>query len=311
MKIAKILITLCIAFALIGCEQKLPYPLDEVQQGVLIDISKTPNTDMTLSAGVLEDNNISVTLNIPWQQGDYSHLKEVELMCVYLPAQGAKRSVIYKQGISLFPTTINIDMEELCMLLGIQYPEIGDRMDFVPNVILKSGLLIPGWNSITDTYNNTAFTGWQVNFGTGSRAYSYRARYTAYAPFYQEHYQGVVICDEDGWIYEVYATPISELPDPMPAGATAADIYGIEIEGIWDDDCFLKIWINKLNFEVIIPNQVIIPSWCYGSYGCYSFTFRRNAGELDSLNEIIEFDTDTLWGPYTFGIIHYILYFNR
>ena len=290
MKIAKILITLCIAFALIGCKQELPYPLDDVQKGVLIDIAKTPKTDMTLSAGVLE-GDISVTLNIPWQQGDYSNLKEVELMCIYIPANGAVQSVIYKRGISLFPTTINIDMEEICMLLGIQYPEIGDKMDFVPNVILKSGLIIPGWNPITGTYNNTAFTGWQVDFGNGPRAYSYRARYTAYAPFYQDHYQGWAVCYEDGDDYDVFVVQTDELPNPMPPGATSDDICCLVIEDIWDYGCSLKLWINKLDFSLIIPVQDMHWAYPYAGpyYGRSIWMYQVVSSEIDTLNEVISF----------------------
>ena len=312
MKFTKILMIMGIALTLFSCEQKLPYPLDETIHGVVIDISKTPKTDMTLSAGVTTDK-ISLTLIIPEQQGDYSMLKEAEVMCIYEPASGARKSVIVKTGITSFPAIVSVDMPALCSALGITSPTIGDRMTFVPNVILKSGLTIPGWNPATGMYNNTAFTGWQVKVGVNTRAYQYRTRYTAYAPFYQEHYQGIITCIEDGDSYPVRVTPLSatDLPEDMPVGATASDLYGMLVEGIWDDGGVLKIWVNKLDFSLIIPDQIVIKAWSYLSYGKYDMIFHPIEGSFDinTLTNVISFTVETDWGPYTFGDVEYELHF--
>jgi len=323
MKLTKILITLGFLLALISCKQELPYPLDEIQQGVVVDISKTPGTDELLTAEINEDNNISVTLNIPWQQGDYSTLKEAELMCVYYPAKGAAKNVVYKRGITSFPAVIAIDMNELCGLLGIPALNDGDRMDFVPNVVLKNGLTILGWNPVTRTYNNTAFTSWQVDFGNGSRAYSYRARYAAPLLFDPNDYQGPVICIEGGWVYDpengdpqVKVSIINELPpdEYIPAGAAPEDIYGMEVDGIWDFGCKMKmwVWVNGRILTLIIPEQEIHSNWCFSTYGCYPMRFMPIPGsfDIDTVNKIILFTVDTRWGPWTFGEVDYELHFQ-
>ena len=302
MKFTKLLITLGIALVLLySCEQDLPYPLEETVHSVVIDISKTPGSDMTLSEGLTTDE-LSLTLNIPWQQGDYSMMKEAELMCIYYPAGGGIKHVIAKTGITSFPATVNVDMPALCAALNIAAPTTGDRMTFVPNVVLKNGMTIMGWNPMTGLFNNTAFSGWQVDFGSGNRAYSYRAIYTAFAPFYQEHYQGIVQCD-DGDIYDVLVTPlpITDLPPTMPPGTTPSDLYGMLVEDIFADGTALKIWINKLDFTLIIPGQIVHTAFFYpfapytGYYPLRFDTF-PSSFDLDTLNERIEFTADVWLG---------------
>ena len=310
MKYIKFLLIVGVLPCLFACEQKLPYPLKETVRSVAIDIAKTPGTDMTLSAGVTTDN-ISLTLNIPWQQGDYSMMKEAEVMCVYAPMSGGTKIAMVQTGITSFPAVVSVNMGTLCSALGVSSPSIGDRMTFVPNVVLNNGMTIPGYIQETGVYNNAAFSGWEVDFGS-ARYFSYRAQYVSFAPFYQEKYQGVVTCVENGSPYSVLVTPLpsTDLPPTMPAGATPSDLYGMLVDGFWDDGCFLKVWINKLDFSLIIPAQKISNGgYDYGGLDRDFWFIGINAGSADvntSTNVIsfatrIEISNDNYTGPSGLG----------
>ena len=308
MKLNKILIVLGAASLLLtSCDRDLPYPLDDVTRGVLIDVTKTSKTDQTFSEGTTS-GNYGLTLQIPWQQGDYSHMKEAQLLCVFTPVSGGSvKSAVVQEGINVFPVNVQLNLADICSKLGITYPSIGDKFEFTTNVILNGGTVIPGWTKEMG-FNNRSFTGWDVD----GRSYSFRASYSAYAPFLPEVYQGPAICDEDGGEYPVVVTPLpaGEVPSNLPGGLTADDVYGMLIENIWDTGGKLKVWFNKTDFTLIIPDQTIIEAWTYGSYGTYPFLFKTALnGEADTSNSALKFTVSTSWGPYTFGSPNYIIKF--
>ena len=61
--------------------------------------------------------------------------------------------------------------------------------------------------------------------------------------------------------------------------------------------------INTLDYTLIIPDQVIAPSWTYpgGALGTYDGEIAECEGEIDTLNETINFYLYSVWGPYSLG----------
>lgn len=295
-KILVILSLLLITFS--GCERDLPYPLDDVKRGVAIDITRAGGTDGVLGAGVTT-GNYKVILQIPKQQGDYSYMKYAQLMCIYTNASKQVKTVIVEDNLKSFPAEITLDMSRICQLLGITAPALGDNLSFTTNVILNSGFTVPGWTAEMG-YNNKLFTGWEID----GRAYSYRVSYTAFCPFIPENFIGHAECDENGSIYPVTITalPEGDLPTNMPVGVTAVDLYGLLITDIWDATGTLKVWINKIDYSLIIPAQLVIPGWYNGLdfwLGYYTAATSAQASPCDnSLSFKISADVPAAGGGF-------------
>lgn len=299
MKFNKIFALLCLSAAFVGCENKLPYDLKGVEHGVTIHIEKKAGTDTKLSTDITS-GNYAVIMSIPKQQGDYSMLKEAQLTAVYTDGTGKKKSATVKNGITSFPADINFTMAEVCSALGISSIEVGDRIELTPSYTLKSGTQVNGWSELGG-WNNTAFTGWTVDGGS----FTYKVSYSAFAPFYPAKFIGTGIL-QDGYDTPVTVTLLdaADLPGEewMPKGITADDLMGIQLEGdiFFGGDVF-KMWINKQDYTLIIPDQVICPGYTYGSYGTYDAQATRCEGEIDTKKMTISFYMYSVWGPYSFG----------
>jgi len=263
-------------------------------------------TSTTLST----DTNVGdyqVELIVPtYFQGDMSMLKEAQVMAVYTDADGKKKSAYVKDGIKEFPATVKLDIKDVCSKLGVTTIEIGDRVEFTPCYTLNSGTQVDGWSPIIG-FNNTRFT-WTLDDGSN---FQYRVAYTAFAPFYKEHYQGVGQYEllDSGDTYgdgfgKAIVKQISELPESMPKGVTADDLVGLEIvcdiPNTWFGEMTFKMWINTQDFTLIMPDQVTC-NFVYPGYGAYDVILVSCEGEVDTLRETITFYWYTNWGPYSFG----------
>lgn len=155
----------------VGCKKDLPFPIDEVTRGVVIDIARVPGTDAFLSDGQTT-GNYQVKLVIPPQQGDYSIMDYAQLLAVLDDGTTATAKVAVDR-ITEFPATIKIDIADVYSKFGKSAPALGETLTFTVNIVLKSGEVIPGWNPYTKLYNNQAFGGWQVE----GRLYSNRVIY--------------------------------------------------------------------------------------------------------------------------------------
>ncbi|GAB6123414.1 hypothetical protein [Dysgonomonas termitidis] len=174
MKKIYLYIIAAISFCLVaaGCDKDLPFPIDEVTRGVVIDIVKTNGSDNTLINGKTT-GNYQVDVAIPTQQGDYSMMDRAQLLAVL--NDGTKTtSQVAVDIITSFPSTITINIADVYSKFGKTAPALGQTLTFTLNVVLKSGEVIPGWNQYTGVYNNQAFAGWQM----GSRKLSYRVQYS-------------------------------------------------------------------------------------------------------------------------------------
>lgn len=309
MKTNRIIALALAAMAICACgKQELPYDLEGTEHGVVLNIRKAVGTSTTLSTD-MNDGDYQVVISVAEQQGDYSMLKEAQLMAVYTDGAKNKKSAKVITGITEFPYTAKINISDACAKLGVSTINVGDRIEFTPCVTLKSGTQIDGWTEYTG-FNNIAFTSWQQKDGP----LTYRVAYTAFAPFQKDKFQGnaVNFTDDSGYSDVCKVTQIADLPDAewIPNGVTAADLVGLKVEGdIWfGGDTFL-IWINTQDYTLIVPDQVICPSFSYGSYGTYDGEMAYGEGEVDTLNNSLWFYFYSIWGPYSFGDAVITLYF--
>ena len=309
MKTNKISIAFALTLAVLtGCQQKLPYDLGNTEHGVVINITKVQGTSTTLSTDMTA-GDYKVLLTIPEQQGDISMLKEAQVMAVYTDGAKNKKAARVVTGIKEFPYTATIDITDACAKLGVATIEIGDRIEFTPCVTLNSGTQVDGWSELTN-FNNTKFAGWKMADGS---SYSYKVSYTAFAPFHKEKFQGTNIpwTDDNGAsgvcnVTQLDLTNPDNLPpaEYTPAGVTADDLVGLRVEGEfwWETaDEGLTMWINTQDYTLIIPDQVMSPSFVYPGLGQIGYA-EDCEGEVDTLhNELIFyyypwFDPGYSWG---------------
>ncbi len=297
MKSYKIVSALFFAAALTGCSQKLPYDLDGVEKGVVINIHKP----LGAAAAMQQDKSdvFDVILDIPWQQGDWSMLDKAFLTAVYTH-NGEKTSTDLDEAVTEFPCTLKVKISDVCAKLGLNGDlSVGDRIEFTPSYTLKSGTTVRGWTSLIG-FNNTTFSGWKMEDGS---SYSYRIAYTAFAPFDKADFIGTGTLD-DGYDTQVTITEISEKPDAswIPTGVTEDKLIGLQLDGdIWFVPDRIKVWINTLDYTLIVPDQVISPNYTYKNYGTYDGEIEDGEGEIDTLNKTITFYLYSVWGPYSFG----------
>ncbi|MDR3188256.1 MAG: hypothetical protein LBT94_03610 [Prevotellaceae bacterium] len=153
-----------------SCRKELPYPIDEVKRGVLIDVSRVAGTPDSIAVGQTT-GSCHVKLTIPELQGDHSSLSHAQLLAV-LTGAPVDAACVVVDNIVNFPADVPVSVADLYGKLGLSVPAQGEVVHFTANVVLKSGEIIPGWSQLTG-FNSWAFVGWQVD----GREYSYRATY--------------------------------------------------------------------------------------------------------------------------------------
>lgn len=296
-----------------SCEsQKLPYDLEGTQHSVVINISKAPGTSTTLATD--KSGDYKVVLSAAPQQGDISMFKEAQIMAIYTDGAKNKTAAIIKEGITSLPATVTIDISDACTKLGVSTIAIGDRIELTPCHTLQNGTQVNGWSELGG-FNNQAFTGWTMENGA---KFAYRVAYTAFAPFHKEKFQGnAVPWDSDfGETGTVKVTQITELPeDPswIPAGVADTDLVGLKLEGdlFWGPGVMgtslgetVYMWINTQDYTLIIPDQVMCPTFAYpglGEAGMVGY-LEDGEGEVDTLHDSLSFYfVPTFGAGYWFG----------
>lgn len=309
MKTNKFIAFAGIILALSACgKQELPYDLEGTEHGVVLNIRKAPGTSTTLATD--KSGDYKVVISVAEQQGDMSMFKEAQLMAVYtVGTTGAKTAAKVVEGITEFPATLTLDLNDVCTKLGVTTIAIGDGIEFTPCVTLKSGTQIDGWSAVAG-FNNVAFTSWQQADGP----LTYRVSYKAFAPFQQAKFQGAAIPwvnsdASDGGTFSVTQLDMTDeanMPEAkwVPNGVTAADLVGLRIDGpfwCYTADEGITVWINTQDFTLIVPDQIIAHNFTLGTYGTYDCSIRDGEGEVDTLNNTLWFYFYSLWGPYTLG----------
>jgi len=297
-----------------GCEKDLPYPIDEVKRGVLIDVARIPGTDGVLGDGVTT-GNYQLKMIIPENQGDYSFMKHAQLIAVLNTAQGAWKSAVAVDNITDFPKTIELNIGDVYSKLGLSTPSLGETLYFTANAILDNGETIYGWTE-TAGFNNTAFAGWIVD----GRGYSSNARYSVACPWSQDpdngSFIGTFICDEvtpyGNDSYEVTLSYNSDLPADadIPAGVTKENLYGVTISpfspNIWMPAFEeITVWINSEDLTLVIPTQDTGDVY---SNGMKIMWYNNRNASVSTCSRTIQFTTNPYipgfggWGAFTFTI---------
>jgi hypothetical protein len=313
-KIFLAFLTLSLLLIAQSCEKELPYPIDDVKRGVVIDIVRVPGTDGLLSDG-LTSGDYKVKLMIPENQGDYSFMKHAQLLAVLEDAEGKTKSSVVVDNITEFPKEIQINIADVYTKLGLTAPSLGETLYFTTNAVLEDGSAVSGWSEQIG-FNNKAFAGWQVE----GRAYSYNVRYAVACGWDQDPNTGSFIGQftmEETTPYGNDSYPVTlsfnpNLPDAadIPTGVTPESLYGIDITpispNIWVPSYdVVTIWINTEDLSLVIPNQDTGDKYSTGDAILW-YNFRNTA--LNTCTLTIEFTTNPYipgvggWGAFTFKI---------
>ncbi len=261
----------------VSCDRDLPYPIDQVKKGVVIDIVRTPNSNGVLSAGVT-DGDYKVSVSIPKQQGDYSMLDYAQLLCVFTDVDGKTTSKVIVDNIKEFPKDISIDMTNVYQQFGKEAPTLGEIVYFTTNAVLKDGYVVYGWNEYSD-FNNKLFTGWEVD----GRSYSYNVRYPVACQLNLEEFVGSVVLND--FYAESYQAEIVKTSD------TELEIHGVA-KGEKPDG-ILKLTIDTSTHTVKVAKQIV----AHGSVAWikdYHNVAYQATGTIDACKGTI-----TLNGPLT------------
>ena len=267
--------TVLLTLLTVSCDQDLPYPLEDVKKGVVIDIVRSEGTDGVLSAGTTT-GNYKVKMSIPSQQGDYSMLDYAQLLCVFTDAAGKSISKVVVDNVKSFRTEITIDLADVYAKLGKDKPSLGEVVYFTSNAVLKDGYVVAGWNEYSG-FNNKTFTGWQVD----GRAYSYNVRYPVACPLVLDDFVGEVTISDPGFYEGDYTATVVKNSD------TELEIRGFIGEAA--PNGILKIKVDASTHSVSVAKQVVLPT--FGSYHNLSY---QAVGTIDACNGSI-----TLNGPMT------------
>lgn len=276
MKYIQLLIaTVFLTLLTVSCDQDLPYPLEDVKNGVVIDIVRVGGTDGVLSAGTTT-GNYKVKMSIPSQQGDYSMLDHAQLLCVFTDVAGKSTSKVVVDNIKDFPVDITINLADVYAKFGKSNPSLGEVVYFTSNAVLKDGYLVAGWNEYSG-FNNKTFTGWQVD----NRAYSYNVRYPVACALVLDDFVGDITINDPGFYEGEYAATVVKKSDTE-----------LEIRGFLGEDApngILKIKIDPSTHTVSVDKQVVMAA--FGSYHNLSY---KAIGTIDACNGLI-----VLNGPMT------------
>lgn len=260
--------TVLMALLTVSCDQDLPYPLDDVKNGVVIDIARIEGTDGVLSVGMVS-GNYKIKLTIPKQQGDYSMLDYAQLLCVFTDASGKTTSKVVADNIKEFPKEITIDFADVYNKFGLSVPALGETIYFTTNSVLKDGYVVSGWNEYSG-FNNKAFTGWEVD----GRAYSYNVRYAVACPLVLDDFTGDLVVTDNTVFYEGTSYPVQ--------GVKISDTE-LEIVNFFEDSK-IRITIDPTVHTVTVAKQVLYPT-----FGNYTNFYVVGSGTIDACNGIITF----------------------
>ena len=281
MKYIKLLLFLGLVSLLnISCDRDLPYPLEDVKRGVVIDITRAANSDGVLESGNGE-TNCKVKLLIPKQQGDYSMMDYAQLLCVFTGLDGKVSSKVVVDNIKEFPTEIALDINDIYKKFGLDTRTAGEKVTITANVVLKNGDIIPGWNKYTG-YNNKAFLGWQVE----DRGYSSSVTYPVVCALNLDDFVGdLTITDNSvfygGATYNAVGIKISDTE--------------LEVQGFFED-ANLRIIVDPVSYTVTVPKQVLYPT-----FGKYTNLYVVGSGSIDACNGLIDFNGTIAVDQGTFG----------
>jgi hypothetical protein len=263
-KIYFALIALSLLFMASSCNEDLPYPIDEVKKGVLIDIVRAQGSDGVLSNG-LTTGNYKVKLSVPENQGDYSQMKNAQLLAVIQKIDGTWASAVAVDNITEFPKEIQINVADVYSKLGLSTPALGETFYLTTNVVLKDGTVIPGWSKLTG-FNNKAFSGWYVD----NRPYSYNVRYPVACPFVPTLTVGTYAFKSTDW---GVAGDVNLVADPANPYKIYINGYP-QAEGLTGNGNRIALTIDPITYSVSGSAVVLadnLAEWNQPSYTHYTY----------------------------------------
>jgi hypothetical protein len=281
--------TLCI-FA--SCRKELPYPIDEVKRGVLIDVTRAPGAAGVILAGQTA-GDCKVKLDIPAYQGDYSSLRHAQLLAVLIDTLSAASARVMVDNITAFPAEVSVSVADVYSAFGRSSPVQGEALYFTANVALKSGDLIPGWSEYTG-FNNQAFAGWK----TDGRAYSYSVRYPVTCPLNIGAFTGTKNIS-DGWWGSSYQVTV--------AATSGAELT---VSGLFENyvDHDLVITVDTLAHTVAIAKQVLVDNTSIWGMDPYTNFSLEGSGTIDACNGKITFTATPRVDQGTFETVTVTIY---
>ncbi|MEA4984434.1 hypothetical protein SDC9_38878 [bioreactor metagenome] len=247
-----------------GCNKELPFPIDEVKRGVLIDIVRVDGSDGVLLDGITT-GNYKVKLSVPANQGDYSFMSKVQLLAVLQQVDGSWTSAVVVDNITGFPKEIQIDVADLYSKFQLAAPSVGEIMYLTTNTVLKDGSIVPGWTELAG-FNNKAFSGWQVD----GRAYSYNVRYPVACAFNEALTKGAYSFESADWQVAGDVTLEADPADPFKlyiAGYPQA-------EGLTGNGNKIQLIIDPVTYEISGPAVVLasnLAEWGLAAYTNYTY----------------------------------------
>ena len=288
-KIYLAFITLSLLFLGISCSKELPFPIDEVKRGVLIDIVRAEGSDGVLYRDQT-DGNYKVKLTIPEQQGDYSFMKHAQLLAVFQGTDGEIISKVIEDNITDFPKEISINIGQVYSLFGLTAPAIGEILYLTTNVVLNDGEVIPGWTELMG-YNNRAFSGWRID----GRAYSYNVRYSVVCELVLDEFVGTCTVTQDDWWGET----------PYEVEVTKVGDYQLSIAGLYNGEATnpLVITVDPVDYSISFDKQILAPnsgSW-WGRPAYNNFALSMGTGVVDACETIISFSATATVDAGSFG----------
>lgn len=323
MKFSKLFIAAALPLFIASCEQELPYDLEGVTQSFAVSINKAVGSDLLLSAGSTE-GNYKLVLEVPANQGNYeSFFKEAQILCVFTAKGEAPTSAVVAEGVTSFPATVTLNLADVCDELGIEAPQLGDKMEFTTNIMHKDGTVVPGWTEVMG-FNNRNVTYLQMEDGS---KYNYCATYAAYAPLDLTKYvDGTVTFTESvgspyEYTYDAAVTVLTEIPENVVmAGFTKEDYLGMKLTFDWygmGQNIDYCIYLNKKDYSVSAPDQNVSENWTYpyytSAYGYGILKFLSFNGSLDTETNIIKYTATAHWivsaGTLNFGADNYTIQF--
>jgi len=283
-------ISLSLLLIAFGCDKDLPYPLDEVKRGVLIDITRIPGSDGVLSDG-LTTGNYKIKLIIPENQGDYSFMKHAQLLAVLRGPDGKWKTAVAIDNITQFPQEITLNIADVYSKFGLSAPALGQLLYFTTNVVLNDDSVIPGWTEYTG-FNNVAFGGWMIE----GRGYSSNIRYVVACPLVLEDFVGECFVYRDDWWGE----------EPYPIEVTKISDTQLSIEGMFEGEAenALIITVNPTDHSITIPRQVLAPNsnmwWSHQNVGYKNFNL-EGTGTINACELSISFTATARVDAGSFG----------
>jgi hypothetical protein len=285
-----LLVVMAVLSFFYGCDKEMPYDLDSITKGALIDVSKIEGTPLLIREDATEAPVLGIKLQMPPQgAGSFDYL---QLVIVYNRGMANQASYIVVDNIQTLPAEIMVDFGDVLDLVGNDWVSGGESYDFTVNVVLNDGFVIHGWTPVTG-FNNTPFVGWLVE----GRPYSSAARYAVQCSYDPEVVSGSYRAVSSGWAVD---GPVTITVDPEDQYTLyVAGLIGLD--GLPEDQGPLRMTVDPADFSVTAHRTVLATNFfgydnvayqgtgslntCAGSYEM-SFTITVDQGSFGTYDFI-------------------------